>query len=111
MSVRPSGGPFAPPEDQLRAAVATNLHNSSSEEGVGRGGMKEARGGGAEGEGGGIGNRKTGQDADICKRSDTDLEKATSSAWLVNRSVKLPRGSESVWEISSPLTQLVHFCC
>lgn len=41
-------------------------------------------------------NRKTGQDADICKRSDTDLEKASCSGWLVNRGVKLPCGSESV---------------
>lgn len=41
-------------------------------------------------------NRKTGQDADICKRSDTDLEKASSSGWLVNRGVKLPCGSQSM---------------
>lgn len=36
------------------------------------------------------------QDADICKRSDTDLEKASSSGWLVNRGVKLPCGSQSM---------------
>lgn len=41
-------------------------------------------------------NRKAGQDADICKRSDTDLEKASSSGWLVNRGVKLPCGSQSM---------------
>lgn len=41
-------------------------------------------------------NRKTGQDADICKRSDTDLEKASSSGWLMNRGVKLPCGSQSM---------------
>lgn len=53
-------------------------------------------------EGGEWGGRKTGQDADICKRSDTDLEKASSSAWLVNRSVKLPRGSQSAGENLRP---------
>lgn len=56
-------------------------------------------------------HRKTGQDADICKRSDTDLEKASSSGWLVNRGVKLPCGSQSMGKISGPLTQPVHFCC
>lgn len=103
MSVHPSVGPL---EDQLTTAVATNLHSPSSEEG-GRWGDERGPGVGRVD----IGNRKTGQDADICKRSDTDLEKASSSGWLVNRSVKLPRGSESIREISSPLTQLVHFCC
>lgn len=41
-------------------------------------------------------NRKAGQDADVCKLSDTDLEKASSSGWLGNRGVKLPCGSQSV---------------
>lgn len=40
--------------------------------------------------------RKTGQDADICKRSDTDLEKASSSGWLTNRGMTLPCGSQSM---------------
>lgn len=78
---------------------ATNLHCLSSDER-----QKKKRKNNTE-------NRKTGQDADICKRSDTDLEKASSSGWLVNRGVKLPCGSQSMGEISSPLTQPVHFCC
>lgn len=43
-------------------------------------------------------NNRTGdrQDADICKCSDIDLEKASSSGWLVNRGVKLPCGSQSM---------------
>lgn len=47
-------------------------------------------------------NRKTGQDADICKRSDTDLEKASSSGWLMNRGVKLPCGFQSMGKILRP---------
>lgn len=35
------------------------------------------------------------EDADICKRSDTDFEKAFSSGWLMNTGVKLPCGSQS----------------
>lgn len=42
------------------------------------------------------GKQDRGRDADICKCSDTDLEKASSSGWLVNRGVKLPCGSQSM---------------
>lgn len=66
----------------------TNLRWSSDELGMGGAGKKTEKDNRE--------NRKTGQDADICKRSDTDLEKASSSGWLVNRGVKLPCGSQRV---------------
>lgn len=73
------------PEDQLRTAVQL-ICTAGLEFRWGE--KKEEKNNNGE-------SRKTGQDADICKRSDTDLEKASCSGWLVNRGVKLPCGSES----------------
>lgn len=83
------------PEDQLRTAV--QLICTAGLE-FRWGGVVGVAGSGEWALGGGDNRekRKTGQDADICKRSDTDLEKASCSGWLVNTGVKLPCGSESV---------------
>lgn len=75
------------PEDQLRTAVRLICAACAGVQT--RGGEKKRGKNNTE-------NRKTGQDADICKRSDTDLEKASSSGWLVNRGMKLPCGSQSM---------------
>lgn len=79
------------PEDQLENGGAADLRWSSDERCRGEKKKWKNRE-----------NRKTGQDADICKRSDTDLEKASSSGWLMYRGVKLPCGSQSMGKILRP---------
>lgn len=91
VSVRPNMAARGPAEN----GGAADLRWSSDERHRGEEKKKKRRKNNRE-------NRKTGQDADICKRSDTDLEKASSSGWLMNRGVKLPCGSQSMGKILRP---------